>query len=78
MPPYFFYTMVRKSKKMTKNSNQRGSCLKTTGVRPIGVCEVARRAQWLKLPFGRQGCHRLEEGWGFLQWMGRMLSLVTG
>ena len=52
--------------------------IKTTGVRPIGVCEVARQAQWLKLPFGRQGCRQLEEGWGFLQWMGRTLSLVTG
>ena len=24
MPLYFFYTMVQKSKKMTKNSNQEG------------------------------------------------------
>ena len=27
MPLYFFYTMVQKSQKMTKNSNQGGSCL---------------------------------------------------
>ena len=28
MPLYLFYTMVQKSQKMTKNSNQGGSCLK--------------------------------------------------
>ena len=30
MPLYLFYTIVQKKSKMTKNSNQGGSCIKVT------------------------------------------------